>query len=87
MNKRKKSVTYLAFFVFAMHLNHISQHLDLELLRGEVLHIQIDREPVLLQAHLGEVGGKRAGMLLTLVQLCHSVDVLSVQLFYPPLFC
>lgn len=38
--------------MFAVHLNHISQHLDLEFLGGEVLHIQVDRESVLLQTHL-----------------------------------
>lgn len=50
--------------MFAMHLNHISQHLDLEFLWGEVLHIQVDRESVLLQTHL-EIArwgqGKRKG--------------------------
>lgn len=49
--------------MFAVHLNHISQHLDLEFLWGEVLHIQVDRESVLLQTHLEIVrwrgGGRR----------------------------
>lgn len=50
--------------MFAMHLNHISQHLDLEFLWGEVLHIQVDRESVLLQTHLEMARwgrGKRKG--------------------------
>lgn len=62
MNEQKrKQAAYLALFMFAVHLNHISQHLDLEFLWGEVLHIQVDRESVLLQMHLEIVRWKGAG--------------------------
>jgi len=47
--------------MFAVHLNHISQHLDLEFLWGEVLHIQVDRESVLLQTHLEIARWRRRG--------------------------
>lgn len=44
--------THLALFMLAMNFNHVSQHLDFQFLGGEVLHIQVDREPVLLHPHL-----------------------------------
>lgn len=77
--------------MFAMHLNHISQHLDLELLWGEVLHIQVDRESVLLQTHLEiareeRVGEKMVGMWIASVQSLRSADSLSLQVVHPSVF-
>lgn len=57
--------------MFAMHLNHISQHLDLEFFWGEVLHIKVDRKSVLFQTHLEiarcmeEIGERMVGTWIT----------------------
>lgn len=77
--------------MFAVHLNHISQHLDLEFFWGEVLHIQVDRESVLLQTHLEmarwekEVEEKMLGMWITST-LSSFCKLAFLQVVYLPLF-
>ena len=75
--------------MFAMHLNHISQHLDLEFLWGEVLHIQVDRESVLLQTHL-EIArwgrGKRKGRNVNDTSTISSLQICSLSRWFILLF-
>ncbi|KAG8141611.1 hypothetical protein E2320_007202, partial [Naja naja] len=75
--------THLPLLVLPLDFDHVSPHLDLQLLRREMLHVQADGKLVVVQVHLM---AKQFGLGKKALYLSGSLEIPDTKHFHAPGF-